>query len=58
MRYVYECDNMHPGCEDRVEGESPEHVLAAVADHERDSHGIDQLADEDKAKIMESIRAE
>ncbi len=53
MAYEFECNNVVPGCEGKVSGETPDEVLAAAAAHAADAHG---LADLDEATV-EKVKA-
>jgi predicted small metal-binding protein len=45
MAYEFECTNVIPGCEGKVEGETVDDVLLGAATHAKDVHGLDQLDD-------------
>jgi len=45
MTYEFECTNVIPGCEGKVEGETVDDVLLSAAAHAKDVHGLDQLDD-------------
>jgi len=55
MAYEFECTNVVPGCEGKVEGDSKDDVLAKAAAHAADVHGMDQLPDEVVEKVKASI---
>ena len=57
MGYEFECRNVVPGCEGKVEGESPTEVLGKAADHAADVHGMTSLPDEVVEKVKASIVA-
>lgn len=46
MPYEFECKNVIPGCEGRVEGDTPTDVLIAAAEHAAEVHGMNDLSDE------------
>ena len=55
MAYEFECTNVVPGCEGKVEGETIEEVLAGAAAHAKDVHGIEQLDDATVEAVKSSI---
>lgn len=55
MAYEFECTNVVPGCEGKVEGDTKDDVLAKAASHAADVHGMDQLPDEVVEKVKASI---
>lgn len=58
MAYEFECANVMPGCEGKVEGETVDDVLLGAAAHAKDVHDLNQLDDATieavKAAIVES----
>ncbi len=55
MGYEFECTNVVPGCEGKVEGATEEDVLAKAAAHAADVHGMNDLPDEVVEKVKTSI---
>ncbi|MFV1961687.1 MAG: DUF1059 domain-containing protein [Acidimicrobiia bacterium] len=55
MGYEFECTNVVPGCEARVNAETKEEVLQAAAAHAADAHGMTELSDEVVEKVKASI---
>lgn len=55
MGYEFECTNVVPGCEGRVEGATEEDVLAKAAAHAAEVHGMTDLPDEVVEKVQASI---
>ncbi len=53
MSYEFECTNVVPGCEGKVEGASVEEVLQAAAQHAGDAHGLTEL----DAGTIEKVKA-
>lgn len=53
MGYEFECANVIPGCEGKVQGETQEDTLAAAADHAAEVHGLPEL---DEATV-EAVKA-
>lgn len=53
MSYEFECKNVVPGCEGKVEGASTEEVMQAVAQHAGDAHGLTDL----DAATIEKVKA-
>ena len=53
MAYEFECTNVIPGCEGKVEGETVDDVLLGAAAHAKDVHAIDQLDD----ATVEAVKA-
>ncbi len=53
MAYEFECTNVIPGCEGKVEGETVDDVLRGAATHAQDVHGIDELDD----ATVEAVKA-
>lgn len=45
MGYKFACDNVVPGCEGEVSGETVDDVMAAVADHAASVHAIHEVDD-------------
>ncbi len=43
MQYVFECSNVVPDCDERLEGETREDVLLRVGEHMREHHGMIEL---------------
>jgi len=55
MSYEFECKNVVPGCEGKVEGASAEEVLQAAAQHAGDAHGLAELDADTIEKVKASI---
>lgn len=55
MGYEFECTNVFPGCEGKVEGATKDDVLAAAAAHAADAHGVTELPDDVAAVVQASI---
>ena len=54
----FKCGEIVPGCETKIQGESDDEVLAKVAVHAREAHGMDEVppevADNVRSKITEA----
>jgi predicted small metal-binding protein len=50
------CGEIVPGCETRIEGESDDEVLAKVAVHAREAHGMDEVPQEVADDVRSKIR--
>ena len=55
MAYEFECTNVVPGCEGKVEGATVEEVLQHVAQHAGDAHGLTELDEATVEKVKASI---
>jgi predicted small metal-binding protein len=49
----FRCGELVPGCEWRIEGESENEILAEVAVHAREAHGMDEVPPE----VADTVRA-
>jgi predicted small metal-binding protein len=49
----FKCGELVPGCDHVFEGTSEDEILAQIADHARDAHGMDEVPDE----VVDTIRA-
>ena len=55
MSYEFACENVVPGCDGKVTGETEEATLQAAAQHAAEAHGMDELPDEVVAVVQASI---
>jgi predicted small metal-binding protein len=55
MGYEFECDNVIPGCEGKVHGETAEETLTKAAEHAADVHGLTELDDATVEKVKAAI---
>jgi len=55
MSYEFECTNVVPGCEGKVEGETPDEVLQKAAQHAGDVHDLTDLDEATIEKVKSSI---
>lgn len=55
MAYEFECENVIPGCEGKVQGETKEDVLQAAAEHAKETHGMAELSNDVVEKVKASI---
>lgn len=51
----FRCGDIVPGCETTIEGESEDQILEQVAEHARDSHGMDEVPPEVVDRVRASI---
>lgn len=56
MAYSFDCTNVVPGCPGQVEGDTVDEVLARVAEHARNAHGIHEVDDQLAAAVRAGIR--
>lgn len=57
-KQVLRCGTVFPGCNYVMHGETQADVLAKVAEHARDAHGIDHISDAFRAKIVAHMAPE
>ncbi|GMQ94371.1 MAG: hypothetical protein BMS9Abin12_1860 [Acidimicrobiia bacterium] len=55
MSYEFECTNVVPGCEGKVEGETRDEVLQKAAQHASDIHDLTDLDEATIEKVKSSI---
>ena len=55
MGYEFACENVVPGCEGKVDGETRDAVLAHAAAHAAEAHGLEDLDGATVDKIKASI---
>lgn len=53
----FPCGTVVPGCEFVVHGKSKAEVLAKLAEHSREAHGVERLSDNLKNKILSTIES-
>lgn len=51
----FACGDVVPGCQARFTGDSEESILAQVAQHAHDDHGLDELTPELRAGVLAAI---
>lgn len=51
----FRCGDVVPGCETTIEAESEDEVLAHVAEHAREAHGMDEVPPEVQDKVRSLI---
>ena len=56
MEYELDCDNVVPGCDVTVAGETKGDVAEAAAQHASQVHGMAELPDELTRRVLYSIR--
>jgi predicted small metal-binding protein len=54
--YEFVCSNVYPDCEERIEGEDRDEVLAEVETHVREHHGMIELPAEMTRWVLGSVR--
>ena len=52
----FACGAVVPGCTATFEGASDEEILAQVAEHAREDHGMETVPDEVVAQVKDNIR--
>jgi predicted small metal-binding protein len=57
MSYEFECNNVVPGCEGKVEGATVEETLQKAAEHAAGAHGLADLDDATIEKVKAGIKA-
>lgn len=55
MTKMLRCGTVFPGCNYVMHGETVADVLAKVADHARENHGIDHISDDFRTKIAAHV---
>lgn len=58
MGYSFRCENVVPGCEGEVHGETPEETAQAAAEHAASAHGLTELDAETLEKVKAGITAD
>lgn len=51
----FACGDVVPGCSARFSGTSEDAILAQVADHAREVHGVDQVTPDFRAQVVAAI---
>jgi predicted small metal-binding protein len=51
----FRCGDVVPGCETTIEAESEDEVLAHVAEHAREAHGMDEVPPEVQDRVRSLI---
>lgn len=52
----FACGAVVPGCTATFEGETEDQILAQVADHAREDHGMETVPDEVVEQVKENIK--
>jgi predicted small metal-binding protein len=55
LTYSFACSQIVPGCDGVVSGETVDDVMASVAEHAADAHGITEIDDEFVEKVKAGI---
>ena len=55
MGFEFACENVVPGCEGKVDGETKEAVLAKAAEHAEQAHGLAPLDEATVEKVKAAI---
>lgn len=58
MAYSFRCENVVPGCEGEVHGETEADTLQAAAEHAASAHDLTELDDATVDKIKASITSD
>lgn len=56
QRFEFVCSNVYPDCEETIEGEDRDEVLAEVEAHMREHHGLIELSAEMTRWVLGSVR--
>jgi predicted small metal-binding protein len=56
MSFEFECKNVVPGCEGKVEGATREETLQKAAEHAAEAHGLPELDAATVEKVKAGIR--
>ena len=56
QNYEFVCSNVHPDCEERIEGETEDQVLGEIETHMREHHGMIVLPGEMTRWVLNSVR--
>ena len=51
----FKCGQLVPGCETVIDGQSDDEIVAEVAVHARDAHGMDEVPPEVEDKVRAAI---
>jgi len=54
----FSCGDVVPGCQAHFEGDDDDAILAQVAEHARNDHGMSAVPDEVVAQVKQKIRDE
>lgn len=58
MGYSFRCENVVPGCEGEVHGETEEQTMQAAAEHAATAHGLAELDADTIEKVKAGITAD
>jgi predicted small metal-binding protein len=56
MSYSIACGDVVPGCATRLEAGSEDELMAQVADHARDEHGVSEITPELAEQVKAAVK--
>ena len=56
MTNILRCELLFDGCEERIEGDTEEDIVAKAREHARREHGVEELDEKREAALMAGIR--
>ncbi len=57
MSYSLACGEVVPGCTTKLEAGSEDELMAKVADHARDEHGVTEITPELAEQVKGAVRS-
>ena len=58
MAKILYCNDVVPGCDGQVSGETEEEVLGKAVEHAREAHGMTEIDAQTAAKVRAAIRSQ
>ncbi|MGH8937039.1 MAG: DUF1059 domain-containing protein [Acidimicrobiia bacterium] len=56
MGNILRCELLFDGCEERIEGDTEEEIVAKTREHARSEHGVAELDEHREAALLAGIR--
>ena len=56
MSYSLACGDVVPGCAAKIEASSEDELMAQVAEHARDEHGVTEITPELAAQVKGAVK--
>jgi len=56
MSYTLACGDVVPGCAAKLEAASEDELMAQVADHARDEHGVTEITPDLAAQVQGAVK--
>lgn len=56
MSYSLACGDVVPGCTTKLEADSEDELMAQVADHARDQHGVTEITPELATQVKGAVQ--